>query len=189
MNHRFLIGVFTDESDILDATRAARGRGWRIADVYAPYAVHGLDKAMGLAPSRLPWVCFLLGLFGAGAKVWFEYWTTSMDWPVNVGGKPWNSLPAFVPITFEVMVLFAGISTVIAFFLVAGLRPWRKAQVICPGVTNDRFALVIEESDAAFDVAEARSLLEAHGAFHIEEREEGLVAPASRGHLPLLGGR
>jgi hypothetical protein len=173
MDRRFMIGVFTGERDILEATRAARGRGWKVADVYAPYAVHGLDKAMGLAPSRLPWVCFLLGLFGAGAKVWFEYWTTSMDWPVNVGGKPWNSLPAFVPITFEVMVLFAGISTVMAFFLVAGLRPWRKATQIYPGVTNDRFALVLEESDAAFDVAEVRSLFETHRAVHVEEREEG----------------
>jgi hypothetical protein len=173
MDRRLMIGIFTDERDILEATRAARCQGWKIADVYAPYAVHGLDKAMGLAPSRLPWVCFLLGLLGAGFKVWFEYWTTSVNWPVNVGGKPWNSLPAFVPITFEVMVLFAGISTVIAFFLVSRLRPWRKAEVIYPGVTNDRFALVLEESDAAFDAAQVRALFKANGAVHIEEREEG----------------
>jgi hypothetical protein len=128
---------------------------------------------MGLAPSRLPWVCFLLGLLGAGSKVWFEYWTTASDWPVNVGGKPWNSLPAFVPITFEVMVLFAGISTVVAFLLVSRLRPWRQAQVLLPGVTNDRFALVLEQSDAAFDTAQVRALFESHRAVHIEEREEG----------------
>jgi hypothetical protein len=173
MDRRLMIGIFSDERDILQATRESRARGWKIADVYAPYAVHGLDKAMGLAPSRLPWVCFLLGLFGAGAKVWFEYWTTASDWPVNVGGKPWNSLPAFVPITFEVMVLFAGISTVIAFFLVSRLRPWRSANIVYPGVTGDRFALVLEESDAAFDTGEARALFEANRAVHIEEREEG----------------
>jgi hypothetical protein len=173
MDRRLMIGIFADERDILQATRESRARGWKIADVYAPYAVHGLDKAMGLAPSKLPWVCFLLGLLGAGAKVWFEYWTTASDWPVNVGGKPWNSLPAFVPITFEVMVLFAGISTVIAFLLVSRLRPWRKAQVVHPGVTDDRFALVLEESDAAFDIGEARALFQAHRAVHIEEREEG----------------
>jgi hypothetical protein len=175
MDRRLMIGIFTDEHDILAATRAARASGWKIADVYAPYAVHGMDKAMGLAPSRLPWICFLLGLFGAAAKVWFEYWTTSVDWPVNVGGKPWNSLPAFVPITFEVMVLFAGISTVMAFFLVTRLRPWRKAAIIHAGVTDDRFALVLEENTAAFDTAAVRAMFETNGAVHVEEREEGVA--------------
>ena len=103
MNRRVLIGIFDNEDAILDVTDAARRRGLKIVDVFAPYAVHGLDKAMGLQRSKLPWVCFVLGLTGAGFKVWFEYWTTATDWPLNVGGKPWNSLPAFIPITFEVM--------------------------------------------------------------------------------------
>jgi len=170
MSRRVMIGIFDDEGDILRASRAARERGYRIVDVYAPYAVHGLDRAIGLEPSRLPWVCFLLGLSGAAAKVWFEYWTTASDWPINVGGKPWNSLPAFVPITFEVMVLFAGISTVIAFFIVSRLFPGRPARVLYSGVTDDRFALVLEETDAAFDVARVEKLLREHRASHVEER-------------------
>jgi len=169
-----MIGIFDDEGDILRASRAARERGYSILDVYAPYAVHGLDKAMGLEPSRLPWVCFLLGLSGAAAKVWFEYWTSATDWPINVGGKPWNSLPAFVPITFEVMVLFAGISTVLAFFMVSRLFPGRPARALYEGVTNDRFALVLEETDAAFDVDRVERFLREHRATHVEERvEEG----------------
>ncbi len=172
MNQRFLIAFFEHEDDILGATKAARRSGHKIADVYAPYAVHGLDKAMGLAPSRLPWVCFLLGLFGAAFKVWFEFWTTAADWPINVGGKPWNSLPAFVPITFEVMVLFAGMSTVLAFLFVSGLRPGRKARMIDPSVTNHRFALVLEETDAAFDPAEAERMLGRFNPVQIEERVE-----------------
>ncbi|MBI4906570.1 MAG: DUF3341 domain-containing protein [Acidobacteria bacterium] len=172
MSRRLLIGMFSDEHDILDVTKAARERGYRIVDVYAPYAVHGMDKAMGLPPSRLPWVCFLLGLSGAALKVWFEYWTTATDWPINVGGKPWDSLPAFVPITFEVMVLFAGISTVLAFFAVSGLVPGRSKQLIHPRSTNDRFALVLEQTDAAFDKAAARRLLEGHNAVEVLERVE-----------------
>lgn len=172
MSRRIMIGIFDDEGDILQASRAARERGYRIVDVYAPYAVHGLDKAIGLEPSRLPWVCFLLGLSGAAAKVWFEYWTSASDWPINVGGKPWNSLPAFVPITFEVMVLFAGISTVIAFFIVSRLFPGRPARVLYNGVTNDRFALVLEETDAAFDVPRVEQFLREHHASHVEERVE-----------------
>jgi len=175
MNRRVLIGVFDTEDAILDVTDAARRRGLKIVDVFAPYAVHGLDKAMGLQRSKLPWVCFLLGLTGAAAKVWFEYWTTASDWPINVGGKPWNSLPAFVPITFEVMVLFAGISTVLAFFGVSRLWPGRKTVVLDARVTNDRFALVLEEDNAAFDVGKVDQFLRDHHAIRVEEREQGVV--------------
>lgn len=171
-NRRYLLGIFEREEDILGVARAARTSGLKIADVYAPYAVHGLDEAMGLRPSRLPWVCFALGIAGAAFKVWFEYWTTAVDWPINVGGKPWNSLPAFVPVTFEVMVLFAGISTVIALLLGRGLLPGRKAHLPCLGVTDDRFAMVIEETDAAFDLERVRRLLEEFNAIHVEERIE-----------------
>ncbi len=170
MSHRLLIGVFENEEDILGVTRAVREHGFQIRDVYAPYAVHGLDRAMGLHPSRLPVVCLLLGLFGAAAKIWFEYWTTASDWPLNVGGKPWDSLPAFVPITFEVMVLFAGLSTVAAFFMVSRMYPGRKAETFFPGTTDDRFALVLEETDASFDPGKVQELLEQYNAVHVEER-------------------
>ena len=171
-NRRFLLGVFEREQDILEATKAARAGGMKIADVYTPYAVHGLDHAMGLQPSRLPWICFALGILGAGLKVWFEFWTTAVDWPINVGGKPWNSLPAFIPVTFEVMVLFAGVGTVIAFLIGRRLLPGRKARLPIARVTNDRFALVLEQTDAAFDVPRAQKMMEEHNAVHIEERIE-----------------
>jgi hypothetical protein len=175
MSRRVLIGIFDSENAILDVTDAARRRGLKIVDVFAPYAVHGLDKAMGLERSKLPWVCLLLGLFGAAFKVWFEYWTTASDWPINVGGKPWNSLPAFVPITFEVMVLFAGISTVLAFFGMSRLWPGRKPVLLDPRVTNDRFALVLEENDAGFDVEEVEQFLRGYNALRVEEREQETV--------------
>ncbi|HKW99182.1 MAG TPA: DUF3341 domain-containing protein [Bryobacteraceae bacterium] len=175
MNRRVLIGIFESEEAILDVTDAARRRGLKIVDVFAPYAVHGLDKAMGLERSRLPWVCFLLGLFGATFKVWFEYWTTAANWPVNVGGKPWDSLPAFVPITFEVMVLCAGISTVFAFFGMSRLWPGKKPALLDSRVTNDRFALVVEEDNAGFDVDEVEQFLREYHAVRVEEREQELA--------------
>jgi len=166
------IGVFGDERDILAATREARRAGYEIADVYTPYAVHGLDEAMGLRRTRLPWVSLGFGLAGAGLKVWFEVWTTAVDWPLNVGGKPWNSLPAFVPITFEVMVLLAGLSTVFAFLWLRRLYPGKVAKMPYPGVTDNRFVLVLVEGDAAFDFGAVRALCERHGAVHVEERVE-----------------
>lgn len=171
-NRRFVLAVFTSEDDILAAAADTRDRGLTIADAYTPYAVHGLDKAMDLRPSRLPWICFALGLGGASFKVWFEFWTSASDWPINVGGKPWNSLPAFVPVTFEVMVLFAALGTVAAFLLGRRLLPGKNAKLASPGVTDDEFALVIEETDASFRLDEVSARLRELGATSVEERVE-----------------
>jgi len=172
MSRRLFIGVFEDEDHVLAATREARMRGYQIADVYTPYAVHGLDDAMGLRRTRLPWISLGFGLLGALLKVWFEFWTTAIDWPINVGGKPWNSLVAFVPITFEVMVLLAGLSTVFAFLWGRALYPGKRAKMPFEGVTNNRFVLVLVESDAAFDFNTVKSMCEKHHAVHVEERVE-----------------
>ncbi len=170
MSRRLFIGVFDNEEDMLRAVRVARERGHKIMDVHTPYAVHGLDDAMGLAPSRLPWMVFGFGLLAAALKVWFEYWTTAVDWPINVGGKPWNSLPAFVPVTFEVMVLFAGLSAVFGFFGVCKLFPGKRAALPVAGVTDDRFAVLVEESDSTFDVAAMEHLFRSLHAVHTEEQ-------------------
>ena len=172
MSRRTLLSFFDSEDDILGATRAVRRAGLKVLDAYTPYAVHGLDRAMGLTASKLPWISFVLGLSGAAFKVWFEFWTSASSWPINVGGKPWNSLPAFVPVTFEVMVLFAGVSTVFAFFFVCRLRPGKKAAIVDPAVTDDCFVLVIEETDAAFDPSKVAKLLARYNVVRVEERED-----------------
>jgi hypothetical protein len=168
---RWLVSVFEREEDLLNATSAARKEGWQIVDVFAPYAVHGLDHAMGLRRSRLPLACLLLGVFGAASMVAFQFWATAVSWPIDVGGKPWNSLPAFVPITFEMMVLFAGVGTVIAFIWIAGLRPGRASPVATLRVTDDRFALVLRTAGAAPNRAAADALLARFHPVAIEERE------------------
>ncbi|MBV6430012.1 MAG: hypothetical protein IANPNBLG_00115 [Bryobacteraceae bacterium] len=164
-----LMGIFDDETALIGAIKDAREQRLRIVEVYSPYAVHGLERVLGLKRSRLALVCLLAGATGAVLKMWFEIWTAAIDWPVDVGGKPWNSLPAFVPITFEVMVLFAGLFTVAALLMVSRLWPGRRAKLVHPRVTDDRFALIIEETDAAFDVARVRRLLESHGAVEVTE--------------------
>jgi hypothetical protein len=172
MSRRIVLGVFPSEQDILGATRAARESGLKILDVHTPYAIPGLGQAIGLKRSRLPWVCFVAAAIGAILKLWFEFWTATIDWPMNVGGKPWNSLPAFVPVTFEVMVLSAGLATVFAFLLISGLRPGRRAILPDPRVTDDRFVLALEEADAAFDFARVRRMFEHFHAVTVEERVE-----------------
>lgn len=172
MSRRLVIGTFAEEHGLVRVTRAAREAGLRIIDAYAPYAVHGLDEAMGLRPSRLPWICFAAGITGAALKLWFEFWTTMVDWPVNIGGKPWNSLPAFVPVTFEVMVLSAGLTTVFAFLVLGRLWPNKRPVNLLPRVTDDRFVLVLEETDASTDYERLRRLFEDFGAVQIEEHLE-----------------
>ena len=173
MSRRLFVGVFENEDDTLAAIRATRQRGFKIVDVYAPYAVHGVEDAMGLAPSRLPWIVFALGLLGAALKVWFEFWTTAVDWPLNVGGKPFNSLPAFVPVTFEVMVLFAAVGAVFSFFFVCRLFPGKRAALPVAGVTDNRFAVVLEETDSTFEPSEVQKLFEGFHAVHVEEQISG----------------
>ena len=103
-------------------------------------------------------------------KVWFEFWTTAVDWPLNVGGKPFNSLPAFVPVTFEVMVLFAAVGAVLTFFFVCKLFPGKRAVLPVSGVTDDRFAVVLEETDSRFEAAEVQRMFEGLHAVHVEEQ-------------------
>ena len=170
MTGRLLVSVFEHEGDVVQATTAARKEGLEIVDVYAPYAIHGLDRAMGLPPSRIPWVCFLLGLFGAVTITIFQFWASAVSWPINVGGKPWNSLPAFVPAIFEITVLCGGVGTVLFFFWWAGMRPGLQSPMSDTGVTDDRFALVLRQTGAKFNRSAVEALLKRFHAVKIEER-------------------
>jgi mono/diheme cytochrome c family protein len=170
MSKRTLVAVFEQEADLLRAVVAVRAADLRIGDVHTPYAVHGLDRALGWRPSRLSWACAFSGLAGAIFMLWFQWWTSAVSWPLNVGGKPWNSLPAFVPIIFEGMVLAAGLGTVFALLVVARLRPGKKMMPIIPGVMDDRFALLVEETDATFDARAIDELLRGYRAVEVAER-------------------
>ena len=166
------VAWFKEEAQVLDATRAAKARGMDVEDVYSPYPIHGIDEAMGLQPSRLTWVCCAFGLLGLGLALGFQYWVSAIDWPLNVGGKPFNSMPAFVPVAFELTVLIAALGTVAALFARTRLLPRARPRFMPEGVTRDRFALVVRASARTFDADETRGLLERAGADEIEVREE-----------------
>ncbi len=162
---RLLVGVFTDEDHLLEATEAVRKAGFDIHDVYTPYAVHGMDDAMGLRRSRLTWVCFFAGLFAGAFGAFMQYYTNAIDWPINVGGKnPWE-LHAYVPVIFEMTVLIAGLTTMVALFARSKLFPGKKAQLIVPGITDDKFAIALNHGSANFDAERARALF---ARFHAE---------------------
>ena len=170
MNDRVLLATFDHEDDLLAAAAAVREKGLPIVDAFTPYAVHGLDRAMGLKPSRLTWVCFVCGMTGVLGMLWFEHWSASVDWALDVGGKPWNSLPSDVPVAFEAAVLLAGFGSVFALLGVSRLFPGKRPQLINPRVTDDRFVLVIDEQDAAFDADEVSEFLNKFNVIETEER-------------------
>jgi hypothetical protein len=159
-----------DEHALLRAVTAVRQRHWPVVEVYTPYAVHGLDEALGWRRSRLSVACFLGGVAGAALALALQFWTTAWDWPLNVGGQPWNSLPAFVPVTFEAMVLCAGFSLVLAWLVRCRLYPGKVAPTSLPGATDNRFILAVAEPRLGEGVEDIRRFLQDNHAVVVEER-------------------
>jgi hypothetical protein len=171
MTRRTIQGVFEREEDLLRAALSAKQAGWEIADIYTPYPVHEAFRVMGLARSRLPRAAFVFGLLGVGLALCFQFWVSAWDWPLNVGGRPWNSLPAFVPVTFEMMVLCAGVGVVLTWLVVSRLYPGKTAVRPSLNVTDDRFVLELQEVRPQADPDVIRRLFrECHGR-SLEERE------------------
>jgi hypothetical protein len=171
MSKRMLIAGFAGESELLQAVTAVRERGWPIVEAYTPYPVHGLDHALGLRRSRLSAACLICGVFGVVLALVFQFWATGWSWPLNVGGQPWNSLPAFVPVTFEALVLFAGLGLVLAWLVRCGLYPGKVPHLPSNALTDNRFVLVLAEPAGA-ELAAVRHLLQSNRAVSLEEREE-----------------
>ena len=138
-----VLGYFDDPTALVAATSQVRDAHYESFDVFTPYPVHGLDAAQGLKRSPLPYVTFVAGATGFMLAVTLQYWTSAVDWPLNVGGKPFWSWPAFVPIMFELTVLLGGLATVAGMFALNGLPNVTKKS-FDPALTNNRFAILIE---------------------------------------------
>jgi len=137
--------AFAEPDHLLGAVKHLRLRmGLNVLDTYTPFPVHGMDDALGLRPSRLTWVCGGFAVLGFLAAIGLQVWTSVTDYPLVVGGKPLLSAPAFVPVTFELTVLFAALGTVFTFLALAGLRPRLYPKDLLPGVNDDKFWLVGE---------------------------------------------
>jgi len=170
----FVVATFSNPDRLVRAVETVRSENFSVYDVYAPYPIHGLDRAMGIRRSRLPWVTFIIGMCALAGALVLQFYTAVLDWPLNVGGKPNNSTMAFLPVTFELTVLLGGLSTVFALFIRGRLWPGKKERLIVEGVTNNKFALVLRKKDASFDTQRVRQLLEQSGADRVQEKEAEL---------------
>lgn len=163
-----ILGLFTDTDQFLGAVKKVRNLGVKKFETFAPFPLHGLEKAMGLKRSRIPLVTLIMGLTGWCLLFYFQYWTMGVSWPVNVGGKPYFSWPAYIPISFEGMVLIGGISTVVALFVTCRI-PQYSAPVLDPRLTNDHFGVFIDKSDSAFDEKRLNEIFKEHDVKEIKQ--------------------
>lgn len=154
-----LLAIFTDSETLVNAVRKTREMGLRKFDAFTPFPIHGMEHAMGLSRSPIPWFTLLFGLTGLILLFSFQVWTSAYDWPINVGGKPFISWPAFIPITFEGMVLIGGVGTVLTLFAFMRI-PNYFHKPMDPRLTDDHFGLFIDETDPNFDQARINQLLQ-----------------------------
>ncbi len=175
-NVKNLFGIaatFKSPDDIINAAKKVTKAGFTNFDVNTPYPVHGMDKAMNIKPSKLGFVTLVMGLSGASIALLFMYWTMSVDYPLVIGGKPFFALPAFIPITFEVTVLLATVSTVIAMLALFFRLPDNKHPLhdsdYMKAVSADKYGLVIESSDPKFDEVSVNDFLSSLNPIKIEK--------------------
>ena len=168
MKKDFIIAAFEDDRPVLAATKEAKSKNIAIYDIYTPFPVHGLDEAMGIKRSILPYVTFVAGLTGFLCALGLQVYANGYAWPVNVGGKAPIALPAFVPIMFELTVFFGAHITVLAFLALNKLYPGKKPVVFDPDQTCHKFIMAFEKG--AVNVDEVTSLMKEHGAVEITEQ-------------------
>ncbi|MGZ3655854.1 MAG: DUF3341 domain-containing protein [Bdellovibrionota bacterium] len=152
------VAYFSSSEEILAAVKSATAKGYTNVESYTPFPIHGMEDALGLKPSIVPWATFFGGLTGFLTAVFLQVWTSAVDWPLNVGGKPYVSGPAFIPICFELTVLLGGLSTAGFMFLLNGL-PNFKPNPFDPRISDDRFALYIPFHGQKAAAADVQSFL------------------------------
>ncbi|MBK7938299.1 MAG: DUF3341 domain-containing protein [Lewinellaceae bacterium] len=145
---KVLYGLYNDEEDLKGAVKTANAAHLNIMDVFTPFPVHGLDPILGLKESRLHILGFIYGACGATFGFLAMTWIFTSDWPIVFGGKPFWSVPAFIPITFEMTVLFAAWGMTITFYTVCGMWPGVKAKTLDNRITDDKFCIAFDVTGA-----------------------------------------
>jgi hypothetical protein len=166
-----ILAEFANTGDLMKAATKVRDAGYKKFDVYSPFPIHGMDDAMGLKPSKLGWIVLghaLVGLIGAVALM---VWTSSVDYPINISGKPYINAPAFVPVTFELTVLLSAFGAVFGMFFLNNMpkhyNPLFNSDRFSR-VTDDKFFICIESDDMLFEKDKTTDFLKEIGATYTE---------------------
>ena len=167
-----LLAEFRTEAELLQAVRQARAEGFRRIDAYTPFPVEGLAEALGHRHTRVPLIALLGGIVGGLGAYFLQYWISAIDYPINVGGRPLNSWPAFIPVTFELTVLGAALAAVLGMLALNGLPMPYHPVFHVPRfalASRDRFFLCIESTDRKFDRHATRRFLESLRAREVSD--------------------
>lgn len=164
---RYVVACFDDEEILFPAVKRVRNAGYKIQDVYTPFAVHGLDHALGMRETSLHTAGFIYGVLGTTTAVTGMGWVFTQDWPMNIGGKPNFALPAFIPIIFELTVLFAAVGMVLTFCYLCQLAPFIKKHHFHPRATDDLFVMAIECTDKT-NVEDLKAFMKNAGATEVD---------------------
>lgn len=176
-----ILAQYETPQQLLKAAEHVRNAGFRDWDTYTPFPVHGIDKAMGIKPTILPWIVLGGGLTGCGGALLLQWWTNAFDYEFLISGKPFWSIPANIPITFELTVLLSAFA---AFFGMLGLNKLPHPAHALDHVkrfaraSQDRFYVLVQASDPLFDEKDTHQLLEATGALAVETVPEDTSTPA-----------
>jgi hypothetical protein len=169
-----LMAAFDEPEAVLEATQKAHGAGYRKLEAYTPFPVEGLNEALGYRYTRLPLIVLCGALAGGIGGFLMQYWMSAIDYPLNIGGRPYFSWPAFIPPTFEMTILLGAFSAVIGMLALNGLpMPYHPVFNVPQfrQASRDSFFLVIESSDPKFDGADTRQFLESlnpRGVYEVE---------------------
>lgn len=165
--------MFDDDDILMDAVDGVRGAGHEITDVFTPFPVHGLEHKLDLRPTRLHTAGFLFGGTGTLTALGFITWISVKNYPSVFGGKPYFALPAWIPITFELTVLFASIGMVVAYYYLNNQYPGKQPKIIDERTTDHMFAMTFEMDGTEGEAYESkmRNLLEQNGAVEVYIKE------------------
>ncbi len=174
------VAEYSDDNQLLDAARKVRDSGYSRTDAFTPFPVHGIDEALGIKSTVLPWFTLCAGATGTCIALLMQWWMNSVDYPYIISGKPFSSWPAFIPVAFELTILFAAYTTVFAMLGLNGLPKFSNPMFTNPKfdrATDDRFFLWVDSRDKYFNTEKVKSLLESTGPLSVEEVREDDSSP------------